>query len=61
MFRFPLLSSLVVAAAMFIPLVAHSAACPTYATGQVLCYSSGGAVIDCAGTGQDGDMRAGVP
>src|SRR5206468_4130957 len=30
-------------------------------TGQTTCWDSSGAVIPCAGTGQDGDMRAGVP
>jgi len=29
-------------------------------TGQVTCYDAGGAVIPCAGTGQDGDLRPGV-
>jgi hypothetical protein len=30
-------------------------------TGQTKCYDSSGNVINCAGTGQDGDIRAGVP
>jgi len=29
-------------------------------TGQVTCYDEDGVVIDCAGTGQDGDLRPGV-
>jgi len=29
-------------------------------TGQTKCYDTAGAVIDCAGTGQDGEIRAGV-
>ncbi|MBI5194449.1 MAG: hypothetical protein HZA08_13570 [Nitrospirae bacterium] len=29
-------------------------------TGQTTCYDSFGAVIACAGTGQDGDIQAGV-
>jgi hypothetical protein len=29
-------------------------------TGQVTCYNTAGTVIACAGTGQDGDLRAGV-
>jgi len=29
-------------------------------TGQVTCYDAAGAVIPCAGTGQDGDLRPGV-
>src|SRR5215470_92378 len=31
------------------------------ATGQRTCYNSAGAVISCAGTGQDGDIQAGAP
>jgi len=35
---------------------------PVPRTGQTQCYSSvDGTVIDCAGTGQDGDLRAGTP
>jgi len=30
-------------------------------TGQTTCYDSGGAVIPCAGTGQDGEYQAGTP
>jgi hypothetical protein len=30
------------------------------ATGQTTCWDSAGAVIPCAGTGQDGDIRAGA-
>jgi len=30
-------------------------------TGQTICYDASGAVIACAGTGQDGDWLAGVP
>ena len=29
-------------------------------TGQTTCYDENGYVIDCAGTGQDGDIQAGV-
>jgi hypothetical protein len=29
-------------------------------TGQTTCYDTGGATIPCSGTGQDGDMQAGV-
>ena len=29
-------------------------------TGQTTCWDAGGAVIDCAGTGQDGELRRGV-
>jgi hypothetical protein len=31
------------------------------ATGQTVCYDSVGAVIPCAGTGQDGEYQAGTP
>jgi len=30
------------------------------ATGQTSCWDSGGNVIPCAGTGQDGDIQAGA-
>jgi hypothetical protein len=30
-------------------------------TGQITCYDTSRNVIDCAGTGQDGDIQAGVP
>ncbi|MGC2062825.1 MAG: DUF1566 domain-containing protein, partial [Thermodesulfovibrionales bacterium] len=30
-------------------------------TGQTSCYGANGAVVNCAGTGQDGDKRAGIP
>ncbi len=30
-------------------------------TGQTTCYDSAGSVIACPGTGQDGDIKAGVP
>ncbi len=30
-------------------------------TGQTKCYDTNGVEIPCAGTGQDGDIRAGVP
>lgn len=30
-------------------------------TGQTTCYDSAGTVIPCAGTGQDGEIQAGVP
>jgi Protein of unknown function (DUF1566) len=35
-------------------------AAPVPQTGQTTCWDSGGSVIACAGTGQDGDIRAGV-
>ena len=32
-----------------------------HATGQTLCYDAKGQVIPCAGSGQDGEIRSGVP
>jgi hypothetical protein len=32
-----------------------------YRTDQTRCYDGHGQEIDCAGTGQDGDIRAGHP
>src|SRR5205814_7610729 len=37
------------------------AACRLPATGQTTCWNSSGAVISCAGTGQDGELRKGAP
>jgi hypothetical protein len=42
-----------------LPVFAGTAQLPM--TGQTVCYDSSGAAIPCAGTGQDGDLRAGVP
>jgi hypothetical protein len=42
-----------------LPVVAGTVQLPM--TGQTVCYDSSGAAIPCAGTGQDGDKRAGVP
>ncbi len=36
-------------------------ACRLPATGQTTCWNSSGAVISCAGTGQDGELRKGAP
>jgi len=41
-------------------LVACESAGRSPATGQTTCWSTGGVVIPCAGTGQDGDVRAGA-
>src|SRR3990172_2385071 len=48
-------------------LIVLSSVCLSYAqqtqlweTGQTTCYNSSGSVIACTGTGQDGDIRAGV-
>jgi len=36
-------------------------ACRLPATGQTTCWNSSGAVISCAGTGEDGELRKGAP
>ncbi|OGO12498.1 MAG: hypothetical protein A2Y53_01815 [Chloroflexi bacterium RBG_16_47_49] len=38
----------------------QSGVAPLWETGQTACYDSAGNVIDCAGTGQDGGIQAGV-
>ena len=40
---------------------AAGAGCKFPATGQMTCWDSSGNGIDCAGTGQDGDIQAGKP
>lgn len=44
-----------------LPLPAYSSSIQISQTGQTKCYESRGIVIDCAGTGQDGEMRSGKP
>lgn len=34
---------------------------PVLSTGQQTCWNAAGTVIDCAGTGQDGDLQRGLP
>lgn len=41
------------------PVRGESAVLP--ATGQVSCFDDGGRLVDCAGRGQDGELRAGAP
>lgn len=43
-----------------LPKDSHAAAINLPATGQTKCYNTDGAVIPCAGTGQDGDKKMGV-
>ena len=38
----------------------HAQPAQTWKTGQTTCYDESGNVIDCAQTGQDGDIQAGV-
>ncbi len=42
-----------------VPLVGHAGPIQLPGTGQDACYDAAGVVIPCAGTGQDGDTRAG--
>jgi hypothetical protein len=44
----------------FIPSHAHAASVQLPASGQATCYDAAGAVITCAGTGQDGAIQGGV-
>ena len=45
---------------VLLPVVARAQIAPLPQTGQTKCYNSAGTEIPCAGTGQDGDIRAGV-
>jgi len=49
---------LIAIAILFIPFTSNAVDLPK--TGQTTCWDSSGAVIACAGTGQDGDKLAGV-
>ena len=42
------------------PIIPIEAPATVPVTGQVLCWNAPGTVINCAGTGQDGDIQAGV-
>ena len=56
----PALRVLLVIALAAVPQVAWPAAVQLPRTGQIFCYSATGAIISCAGTGQDGEDRTGV-
>lgn len=45
---------------LFLPVMLNAATVQLPETGQANCYDSAGNVIDCAGTGQDGEIRAGA-
>ncbi len=45
---------------LFIPILSFAGVIELPQTGQTTCYDSSGNVINCAGTGQDGDIQAGV-
>ena len=45
---------------LFVSSPVHSGTIELPQTGQTLCYNSLGAIIPCLGTGQDGDILAGI-
>jgi len=52
---------ILVLATSLLPLATvHAAPADLPETGQTACYNTAGAVVACAGTGQDGDLKAGV-
>jgi len=51
---------LVLLLVLIVPAFAHAATVRLLRTGQTTCYDSTGTVIPCAGTGQDGDIKAGA-
>jgi hypothetical protein len=51
---------MVVLVIFFIPFLAFAGAVQLPQTGQTTCWDAAGNVIDCLGTGQDGDLRMGV-
>lgn len=50
-----------IASLLAVPLAAHAATVQLPQTGQTQCYSATGAVIPCGTTGQDAQLRKGVP
>lgn len=46
--------------AVFMAGIAYAAPADLPKTGQTTCYDTSGAVIDCANTGQDGDLQRGI-
>lgn len=57
----PVLLVLAILPLTFIPPLARAATIQLPQTGQTTCIDAAGAVIACQGTGQDGDIRAGIP
>jgi hypothetical protein len=45
---------------MILPIIVFAGEINLPKTGKTTCYDEDGAVINCAGTGQDGDIQAGV-
>ena len=52
--------AVIMALALGLPNMAFAGTIQLPKTGQTKCYDTSGAEISCAGTGQDGDIRAGV-
>lgn len=50
----------VISLAVFLPVVGQAGTISLPRTGQTKCYDAAGTEITCAGTGQDGEIRAGV-
>lgn len=46
---------------LIVPYISVAASIQIPQTGQHTCYNATGVIIDCTGTGQDGDKRAGRP
>jgi hypothetical protein len=44
-----------------LPTAAFAEQALVHQSGQILCYDTAGVEIPCSGTGQDGDLRMGVP
>ena len=55
-----LLTVILVSSLLAIPTCLSAASINLAKTGQVACYNQSGLVIDCAGTGQDGEHQMGV-
>lgn len=56
-----LLAGVVLSLILLLPHTALAGTVQIPQTGQTTCYNSSGQVVTCAGTGQDGDIRAGAP
>jgi hypothetical protein len=61
MFAYLLMSSFLASLNFVSTTYAANARAPVAQTGQTKCYNTAGTEIACAGTGQDGDVRNGVP
>ena len=52
---------LIVVVSLLIPVLLTAGTINLAKTGETTCYDTAGTLISCAGTGQDGDIQAGVP